>query len=429
MWNTKPPLLVWMQTLCLKIFGLRDLSIRIPISIAAVLTCLFIYFFLRKKLNAPWLGIIACTILICAPGYVRIHGIRTGDYDGLLALFTTVSVLSFYLFIESGSKKHFWWSIATLILACLTKGIAGLLFVPAMVLYAIFKRKLVPMLKTKEIYLAVLAFLVFVIGYYLLREVYNPGYISAVLDNEVGGRFSEGKEGHAQPFNYYFGSINDFSFKPFIFYLLLGVIVPCINRYKAYRGLILYLLLCCVGFILAISGSTTKHSWYVIPMLPLLSIISAVPVYIACRQGYEWARKKQRLVLHALPYLFLALVFFIPLTDSIKYAMTTKGDGEWQQGAEDMGRVFQKMQKSGYPYDHRMKAVFFEWQGPQKWYMKVLRLKSIPVAQLKSESELQNDDLLIVYDDSMRNHFQTAYDVHVVEERGKAVIFQVHGRK
>jgi 4-amino-4-deoxy-L-arabinose transferase-like glycosyltransferase len=429
LWNTKPPLLVWMQTLCLKVFGIRDLSIRLPIAIAAVLTCVFIYFFARRKMNAPWLGIIACAVLICAPGYVRLHGIRTGDYDGLLTLFTTVSVLCFYLFIESGSKKYFWWCVTALILGCLSKGIAGLLFVPAMVLYAVFKRKLVLMLKNKEVYLAMLAFVVFVIGYYLLREVYDPGYISAVLDNEVGGRYSEGKEGHAQPLDFYFHSIFDFSFQPFIFFLFLGVITAFISRYREYRGIVAYLLLCCVGFLLAISGSTTKHSWYVIPMLPLLAIISAVPLYITCKQTYEWAQKKQRPALNILSVVFLALVLAMPLRDSVQYAMNTKGEGGWHEGAEDMGRLFQKVLKTGYPYDQRMKAVFDDWQGPQKWYMKAFRQKGIPVTALQNETELRPEELVITYNDSVKAHFKTAYDVHVVEERGKVMVLQVHGRR
>lgn len=429
MWSTKPPFLIWMQALSLKIFGIRDLSFRLPVSIAAVFTCIFMYFFSRRKLKAPWLGIIAATILVSTPGYVRLHGVRTGDYDGMLTLFTTISLLCFYLYIQEGSKKYFRYCIAALILGCLTKGIAGLMFAPAMVLYAVFTRKLFPVLKSKELYLALLAFIIFVPGYYLLREMYNPGYFSAVLENEVGGRFYEGKEGHSQPFSYYFISMYDFSFKPFLMFLPLGIAVLFMSRGKPYRNIVLYLLLCSVAYVLAISLSTTKHSWYVIPVLPLLAIIVALPIYIAASAFFDnaWARKYP--VLRVISYIFIIGVCYTPLKNSINFAMNVKGEGEWLQGAEDMGKVFQGMLKKGYPYDHRMKAIFEEYQAPQKWYMKACRLKNIPVTQLKNENDLQNEDLLIVYNDSIKSHVETTYSTHVVDQKGLATIYQVHGRR
>ena len=44
MWNTKPPLMVILQVLCCKVFGIRELSIRLPSAIAGFLTAVNIPF-------------------------------------------------------------------------------------------------------------------------------------------------------------------------------------------------------------------------------------------------------------------------------------------------------------------------------------------------------------------------------------------------
>ena len=43
MWSTKPPLMIWLQVLSLKAFGLNDLAFRLPSAFAAVFTCIFLY--------------------------------------------------------------------------------------------------------------------------------------------------------------------------------------------------------------------------------------------------------------------------------------------------------------------------------------------------------------------------------------------------
>src|SRR5689334_14395855 len=48
MWNTKPPMAVWIMTLFMKFFGYSDLTVRLPSAIAAFLTALFIFQFVTR---------------------------------------------------------------------------------------------------------------------------------------------------------------------------------------------------------------------------------------------------------------------------------------------------------------------------------------------------------------------------------------------
>jgi 4-amino-4-deoxy-L-arabinose transferase-like glycosyltransferase len=51
MWNTKPPLMIWLQVFFIKLFGVGELALRLPSAIAAFLTCVFILFLPRWRAN------------------------------------------------------------------------------------------------------------------------------------------------------------------------------------------------------------------------------------------------------------------------------------------------------------------------------------------------------------------------------------------
>ncbi|HRS18061.1 MAG TPA: glycosyltransferase family 39 protein, partial [Bacteroidales bacterium] len=106
MWNTKPPLLIWIQVLFMKMFGVNEFSVRLPSAIAAFLTCITILFFSVRYLTNFWFGFIAVFVLMTSHGYINIHATRTGDYDALLTLFTTLSGLLFFVYCEKQNYKY-----------------------------------------------------------------------------------------------------------------------------------------------------------------------------------------------------------------------------------------------------------------------------------------------------------------------------------
>ena len=48
MWSTKPPLVIWMQVLFIKILGFNELAVRLPSAIAGLLTCMVLLYFSKK---------------------------------------------------------------------------------------------------------------------------------------------------------------------------------------------------------------------------------------------------------------------------------------------------------------------------------------------------------------------------------------------
>lgn len=323
LWNTKPPLLLWFQVLSMKMFGVNELAVRLPSAFAGLFTCLFLIAFSRKHLKNEWVGIFASLVLISSFGYIDLHSTRSGDYDALLTLFTTVSGLYFFQYMEENRIKYLYLFFITLALAVLTKSVAGLLFVPAFGIYALVHRKVLVLLRSRHFYLGLACFTVLVGGYYGLREMLNPGYLNAVMVNEWGGRYLKVVEAHRAGFWFYLNNLVSYRFTFWIWMIPGGFIFGMISKDIRIKRLTVLLTLMLLFYLLIISTAQTKLEWYDVPMYPLLAVLVAIFVFFL----YSWLKEtkwirwpKVRLLiswvfvilLYARPYLVIADKVYLP---------------------------------------------------------------------------------------------------------------------
>lgn len=273
LWNTKPPLMIWLQVLCMKTIGVGELAVRLPSAIAALLTCILIMLFAVRYLKSFWWGFGAVLVLVTTHGYINMHAARSGDYDALLTLFTTFYCLSFYLYAIAGKNKYLTWTFIGLTLAVLTKGIAGLLFLPALGIFFIIKGSIPALFRNKTFYINIAIFLVITLGYYLLREHYNPGYLNAVFKYELGGRYFKTLENHQHEFWFYYHNFIDFQFTYWYLFIPAGVVIGLANKNAQISNFTLYITLLFVTFFLIISNGKTKLQSYDVPMYPFMALI------------------------------------------------------------------------------------------------------------------------------------------------------------
>lgn len=311
MWYTKPPLLIWIQALLFKLFTPSVLVFRLPTLAAAIALCFFIYWYFIKYRSNYFIGVIATVILISCDGIARIHGTRTGEYETLLILFTTTYLFAYFQFLETKENKWLASFFVLLICATLTKSIQALLFLPALFFYTIFTKNLKSILVNKIFYIGFLSFLFIVVGYYLLREHYNPGFLNTVWNNELGGRFTTVIENHKHPFTYYFGFMYNrlLGFWFAIFMLSIPIIISLADVF--YKKLCIYLLSCSLCYMLVISSAQTKLGWYDIPIYPLITVVIA----IALSTIFDNQLKKTFSTTQKQMLIIFGIVFFlIPIT-------------------------------------------------------------------------------------------------------------------
>lgn len=312
MWNTKPPLLIWFQLFFLKLIGNEELAFRLPSAIAGFLTTLTIILLFAGYLKSYWFGFITVVVLVTANGYIGDHVARTADYDALLTFFMIFYALCFFLFLETGRLKYLHLFFAGLAFSILTKSIQGMLFIPALVIYPALTGNFLKLLKNKWVYIDFALVILIVMGYYLLRESVNPGYLEAVYINELGGRFARTMEYHKHPFNYYLNLLISDQFAIWFLFVPMGFFAGLAFLKGKIRNLILYVALISSVYLLIISSAGTKLAWYNAPIFPLLSILSAFAIYRVFLLTVVFKGIDGGLFKKALPVLFMVMVLYPP---------------------------------------------------------------------------------------------------------------------
>jgi len=253
MWNTKPPLLIWLQVLFLKIIGINEWAIRLPSAIASFFTCLTLFVFSVKILKSKWKGVFIVLILVTIEGFIGFHASRTGDFDALLTFFTTAAALFFYCYVELKKTKYLYLFFIATAMAVLSKSIVGLLFFPSFVIYLFIKNEFVPLIKNKHLYFSLLLFVIISLPYYLVREAHNNGYIKAVYENELGGRFLKTIEQHEQGFFFYIKNVINIRLKVWFLFLPLAIITGLTSKVEIIKSISIFSTTLSFGFLLIIS--------------------------------------------------------------------------------------------------------------------------------------------------------------------------------
>jgi 4-amino-4-deoxy-L-arabinose transferase-like glycosyltransferase len=274
-WNTKPPLLIWIVAALLRT-GLNPmLAVRLPSLLATMGSVLLVYFACRALLRDRLAGLVAGLLLICSVLFMGDHVGRTGDFDAPLSLLCLGFVLCAGRYIDTG--QHTAWIVAAgalLFLAVMTKGVVAGIPVPGLIVYAIIRRRFVPLLRDWRVWASVFGVIIGLSVWLAMREHLDPGYIAASWDNDITGRWSAALDRHAETKLFYVKVLAG-SFEPAVL-LLPGLLFVIGDRDPARRHLVLLMVLTAGSWLVTLSGADTKLYWYVAPALPMLAIAIGV---------------------------------------------------------------------------------------------------------------------------------------------------------
>lgn len=424
MYNTKPPLLIWLQTICLKIFGLNEFAIRLPSALASVCTGVLIWWFFKRRLEDSWIGFLAGTVFATTYAVVFLHAGRSGDYEALLTLWTTAFCISLYLFIVEKRTKWLYAFWLFLTLAVLTKSIAGLLFLPGLFLLILLQKRVRPTLANKHFYIGVAGFLLVAGGYYLLREQLNPGYLKAVWENELGGRFGTALEGHNHPFNYYFRNMYRWRNEYWFYFILPAFAVGFIMREKEVKIISLFNLLMVVPFFLIISKAQTKLQWYDVPLYPFL----AMQIAILLAFIWSWAEKFVRkiAVRYAGAVLAFVLVFSFPFWQCWTF-ITEFGKLPHKDDPHQQSYYLQQATRNGQNLNNYI-FCYTDYNAQIKFYIDALRWKGSKVELQNSTEGLQPGKKVVISQQPLRDSLSKYYVVQKQEEAFGCTVYLVQQR-
>lgn len=274
-YNSKPPLGVWLMSISTRIFGFNTFSLRFASAFISLLLALYIFHFIHHHFNNLHWAFISSLVLMSSIGFTGWHEARSGDFDAIVATFICLFVLSSYTLFKNQLTKGWLLSFLFLTFACLTKGVYGLVAIPGVVLFFAFQKQVKSTLSHWQFYIGMATFLGAFLGYYFLRESLTPGYLSAVLQNEVGERIFLEQNIHKTeiPFYYHTFKLFVYRFQPFIFLLPFAAYAIWFEPNKNKQNFLALLGLAALGILGIISFSKTKLVWYDGSLYPFFAII------------------------------------------------------------------------------------------------------------------------------------------------------------
>ncbi len=297
-WNTKPPLQIWLEALDVKLLGIRPLAFRLPSALAACATVLLLFGFARRRIGDPFSALLAGALLLTSSGFVLVHCARNGEYDAMLVLWLFASSLAFFRHVEALAEprelpdrgtparsdgdpgRWLWLTALFLVLAVYTKGIQGLLLLPAFLVYATVCGRLRAVLRRRSV-LALGSVLLALAAYGILREQLQPGYLRAVWDNDLFGRYASVNEQHH-------GSVFKYVWTLRYWGVLTLLVTPVLILARRSReiGVGVFAIVMAGCYLAVISLSKTKLEWYLAPIFPFLALYIA----FAVRVGFDRLR-------------------------------------------------------------------------------------------------------------------------------------------
>lgn len=410
-WNTKPPLLAWCQMISFKIFGVREFSVRL-ISVISGMLFIPLFLLLRRKLSLNVYHILlALSIFISFPLLVKSHCFKTGDYDALLCFCMTAYSLFYFSFLKHKQSSHLYLFFIFLFLASMTKGIAGLLFLPGLFLYTLFSRKLLSTLSNKKVIFSSFLFLLFTLGYYVVRNIIDPGYIQSIFQNELGGRFLETNENHSAVWHFY---ISNLFLKDISYWALFLLIIPVyFFRNKNVHPLATFIAFLIPSHLLVISVSQTKLYWYSLPIYPLLAILLGIVLYeIFKRSDY----------LKALP-----LLCILPIYNQIE---TVSRNTNFQDNPADYFNIDYLKNNEAYLLNfENINILEPDYIEHTRFYTERLHLIKPKLFYFQQIQHLELNDIVLVSSHQLKDELNNKYELELIHSEDPSYLFKVIRKK
>ncbi|MCB0735491.1 MAG: glycosyltransferase family 39 protein, partial [Bacteroidetes bacterium] len=278
--RTLPPLLVWLQALCMHLFGPTEFAARFPSALSGVLMGWLLISWSRHSIGNGWIGFLAGMLAICSAGLNGFHALHGADYEGMMIFFMLLQLRTFHGYVESNTSEHRfrWFGGFTLAVALgvLTKGPQALFFFPAFGVYWLLRkgwRQESVILLLSRIGLLILA----MSWYYVVRELLEPGYLHWVWMNDLGGRYASAIDAAGYYPQFYWEVLQD-QLHGLIYLIPATLLLIFVRKEWRQRGILL-MLIAVLLYAVIIQSASTKHEWYLLPIIPLLFYLAVSGCY------------------------------------------------------------------------------------------------------------------------------------------------------
>ncbi len=305
----KPILFYWFLIASFKLFGFSEFAARFVPALFGVLGVAMTFCFAKKVFDAKT-GFYAALILTTNFWYLQV-----GRYlliDMFFSFLVVAALYSFYLARTDDRRRRtynllFYLSVS---LAFLAKGMVGLA-IPgvAVILYMMIHRRFGSLLSQMNLLSGILIFSLIVLPWFVLISLRAPEFIWVFFFHEHWIRFVSSQFEHQKAWYYYFLVTPVFLIPWSLFPAPLIHGYSILKDNNAARRAHLFLWTSALGLIVFFSLSKSKLPTYILPSIPLFSVLFA----------HAWSRSEDlfskkwayRSSIAALVFFFFAACVFV----------------------------------------------------------------------------------------------------------------------
>ncbi len=418
MWDTKPPFFIWTVALSMKILGTNTIALRLPSALSCLAIMIYSLWFCRKYLNSIWAGVLSGFVLATSVGFIDYHVARNGDFEAMLSMWMFFYATQFYIYLEYRKKINLLLFALGIMFAILTKGIAGCLLFPGLLFFLFTNRNYLSVLKTRAFYVIPLLGLLGGVSYYFIRETINPGYISAMLENEITGRYTATNEGHSGTVWYYIDLLTNAHFKYWIYFIPLSFIFILFRGNAVFKRVALFLFIQTLFYLIVTSISHTKLPWYDAPLFPFFAMLIAIGLTQIFIELENSLVSKKRYLKDVVFSSFCILIFIVPVQNIL--ATSIRGQKETYFRELFYGDFIYSVYTM-FPHQKSISVISEGYNPHLIFYTKVWEKRHRPIKIIPPVAILQKGDSVLICEPKMFPKLVTGlyYDTILQEDNMK----------
>ncbi len=409
LFNTKPPLTVWLQCLSIKCLGYNEFAVRFPSALAAAGTVLMVFKTLR--VNSKLWAWSSSLVLLTASGFLTFHTGRTGDADALMTFFLTCSVVSFWRFLEFELPRSLLLTVLFTALAVLTKLHAGLVFIPVFLGFTFYDTKWKSVFSSLQFWGALLIAVLGVGAVFYMRELDSPGYLSKLFLAE-SERFGNAIHDHKETYHFYLQGLFGQRFGIWVVLSLLGGFL--IFKVKKGKRILQLAAFCSLFYLCVITLAKTKLQWYDMPLFPLLAVLGGAGISFVIQQLFNEQRTKFK-------WAFLALIFLYPyklMFDQSQANQVRKGEAKLEANSVFLYESI----KSGESCKG-IKVLHTNWNGSLLFYKYKLKELGQDIEIVNDLNRFKRGDEVLVSDKELIQELQKKYSLNEIRSIEETSVF------
>ncbi len=429
--STKPPFTTWIQVAFIKLLGINELALRLPIALCSLGIVFLFLWFSKKALGNIHIGYCAGFVLVTSLGFMREHAARTGDHDAALAFYMIAGTLAFYQYIEAtDDRKRLGWlaMLTAFTIACvLTKYAFGLLYFPAFLIYAIYKKQFWNLVKRGSTWLALLVVAAALGSWLWYIERQLPGFVERAFFHEMADRYTTTYMGHDHPWTHYFERFwNKDFFMPWLLMLPGPLAMLFMKERSPIRDASLLAFLCAAVQLLFVATSGTMTEHYDVVAYAPMALLAGIGLFQVCDAVVRfWKGGNHRPAAFTAAFSICLFLFVLPYYRIIDRVYKPKMPDRTMSYGYLLRKVLEKK-----PEFKTFTIIAPVHTGQVNFYAGLLNRKGGYDIRINEHPKLvEVGDTIVACESKMIGYLMENFDLKGIETEGKCFLAIVRGRK